>query len=84
MMGMGMKRMVKFLNDTRDRGHCSVREERTDGSADMTAIMNGGITHTAVAQGCKMLPCFLGFKSAPWEKFNSGPAFLIMNQMYVL
>lgn len=32
MMGMGMKRMVKFLNDIGDRGHCSVKEKRTDES----------------------------------------------------
>lgn len=39
MMGMGMKRMVKFLMDTGARGHYSIREERTEDSADITAIM---------------------------------------------
>lgn len=39
MMGMGMKRMVKFLKDTGARGHYPIREERTEDSADNTAIM---------------------------------------------
>lgn len=39
MMGMGMKRMVKFLRDTGARGHDSIREGRTEDSADITALM---------------------------------------------
>lgn len=39
MMGMGIKRMVKFLKDTGARGHPSIRDERTEDSADLTAIM---------------------------------------------
>lgn len=58
MMGMGIKRMVKFLKDTGPRGHYSIREERTADSADITTIMrkNDDLhTHTAGAQGCERL-----------------------------
>lgn len=36
MMGMGIKRMVKFL---KDRGHYSIKEEWTEDYTDITAIM---------------------------------------------
>lgn len=35
MIGMGIKRMVKFLKDTGARGHYSIRDEKTVDSADL-------------------------------------------------